>query len=244
MLEWAGVGFGEEQSVMVCKSLERLAVTSSASSIKLFGKIQGTEADYWVAQGVLKEAEEVPTNKKQEIRGKGTNAIVFWVTHNLMNDWIQLPECQPEHIIAAKMIVRTMTGNLNAAVDSCPPFCGKERHLLRAQLARIHHSTQLCPKGLFEMDDETLQQKYAEDFTVPATDDLKALEAWGHEPQLILNAGRCTHSEPVGMEDEAKEEYMAKLNDSDKTEERFKTIAEDSVVKGQAAWLSKVAGDS
>jgi hypothetical protein len=42
-----------------------------------------------------------------------------------------------------------------------------------------------------------------------------------------------------------KEEYMAKLNEEDKTEERFKTINENKPVEGrEGAWISKVCGDT
>lgn len=49
MLEWAGVNFGEDIVYVIQKSLKRLAVLSGAHSIKLFGKIFGTQKDYWVA---------------------------------------------------------------------------------------------------------------------------------------------------------------------------------------------------
>lgn len=98
MLEWAGLGFGEDNSYLIQKSLKRLAKLSGAKSIQLFGKILCTQQDYWVAQGVLLDAEEVPKNPIQEIRGKGVNGTVFWVTHNLMGDWIQLPDAEPQHI--------------------------------------------------------------------------------------------------------------------------------------------------
>lgn len=68
--------------------MKRLAIGSGASSLKLFGKVLGHHNDYWVAQGVLNEQEEEPSNPNQEKRGAGANATVFWVTHNLMNDWI------------------------------------------------------------------------------------------------------------------------------------------------------------
>ena len=110
---------------------------SGASSIKFFGKILCTNKDYWVAQGTLNVQEQSPANKTQELRGKGVNETVFWVTHNLMNDWVQLPDAQPEHIQAAKLIKKQLTGDLNGTVYSQPPFPFKERHLLRAQLARI-----------------------------------------------------------------------------------------------------------
>ena len=61
-------------------------------------------------------------------------------------------------------------------------------------------------------------------------EDLRNLENWSHGLQILLKAGRCSHLEAVGLEDEAKEEYMNKLNEEDKIEERFKIITEDSPV--------------
>jgi hypothetical protein len=38
---------------------------------------------------------------------------------------------------------------------------------------------------------------------------------------------------------------MAKLNEEDKSEERFKAITEDKAVEGrEGAWISKVCGDT
>ena len=131
MLKWAGVDFGEAQVCLLQKSLKTLATMSGATSLKLFGKIYGTQKDYWIAQGVLPYEEEksLPGSEK---RGDGVNAAVYWVTDNLLADWIQLPDAQPIHISCAKMIKYVFTGDLNASIDSCPPFPGKERHLLRA----------------------------------------------------------------------------------------------------------------
>jgi len=69
---------------------------------------------------------------------------------------------------------------LNAEIDSCPPFPGKERHLLRATVARITHATEICPKGKYEVDEETNEIKEAEEYALPGTEELKSLEAWGH----------------------------------------------------------------
>lgn len=204
MLEWAGIGFGENFNFMIQKSIKRLAKISGAKSLQLFGKVLGTQQDYWVAQGVLTEAEEVPSNKLQELRGKGVNSSVFWVTHNLMGDWIQLPDAEPEHIMGARMMKKMLTGNLNASIDSCPPFLGKERNLLRAQIARIQHNCQICPKGMYEMDEDSGEQKFAEEAPPTSTDDLKNLENWSHAFPIVLKVGRCSHTEPVGMEDDAK----------------------------------------
>jgi hypothetical protein len=96
---------------------------------------------------------------------------------------------------------------------------------------------------MFEMDEETQEMKPVEDFAMPGTEELKSLEVWSHKHQLILKAGRCTH-EPVGATDEEKEEYMAKMAEIDKTEERFRAINEDSKVQSIAAWSSKISGDT
>jgi len=67
-----------------------------------------------------------------EKRGEGSNKHVYWVTDNILEDWIQLPDIKPIQIQIAKQIKHIMTGNLNTTIDSNPPFPGKERHFLRA----------------------------------------------------------------------------------------------------------------
>lgn len=142
------------------------------------------------------------------------------------------------------MIKHVLTGDLNANIDSNPPFPGKERHFLRAQLARIFAATAIVPKGLFEIDEETNEVKFSEEFVMPGSDELRSFEAWGNLHPIILKAGRTTHIEPEGLDEEAKDEHMAKLAEEDKTEERFRALTEHSSVPGmQAAWTSKVCGD-
>lgn len=60
------------------------------------------------------------------------NKLVYWVTDNLLEDWVQLPDVLPEHILVARLMKHVFSGNLNAHIDSNPPFPGKERHYLRA----------------------------------------------------------------------------------------------------------------
>lgn len=61
---------------------------SGADSIRFAGKVYGSSKDYWVASGELKEAEEQSKDPAVEKRGDGVNAVVYWVTDNLLNDWI------------------------------------------------------------------------------------------------------------------------------------------------------------
>ena len=42
MFDWAGINFGDDTVYLIQKSLKKLALTSSASPIRFFGKIYGT----------------------------------------------------------------------------------------------------------------------------------------------------------------------------------------------------------
>jgi len=53
MLEWAGISFGEDNTLRLQKSIKRLAMMSGAEAIRFGGKIYGTDADYWIAVGRL-----------------------------------------------------------------------------------------------------------------------------------------------------------------------------------------------
>ena len=239
MLEWAGINFGEERIVLMQKSLKRLAVLSGATSLRLFGRIYGTEKDYWIASGTLPFQEEKPQDG-QEKRGDGANSQVYWVTQDVLSDWVQLPDAQPDQIAVARMIKQVFTGNLNAPIDSCPPFPGKERHLLRAQLARIAHATQLCPKGAFEVDEETQEIKPAAEPPAMDNEALKSLEAWSHQHLMIKKSGRCKNPPVPGAEEggDGGEEDPAD------TAEMFRALNEDQpIMEGVDAWTSRVCGD-
>jgi hypothetical protein len=155
MLEWAGVSFGERDTYLLKQAIKKLSDMSGANRLKFAAKIYGSNRDYWIISGSLPD-EGGPVNKAQvEPRGEGVNSTVYWASTDLLGDWIQLPDCLPEHINCARMVKTTLSGNLNAEVLNCyPTFPGKERHFLRAQLARIFHATALSPKGLYEMTEE------------------------------------------------------------------------------------------
>ena len=51
MLEWAGINFGEDNTLRLAKSMKRLAIMSGADQIRFAGKIFGTQSDYWIAIG-------------------------------------------------------------------------------------------------------------------------------------------------------------------------------------------------
>ena len=104
-------------------------------------------------------------------------------------------------------------------------------------MARIQHATEICPKGLYEIevDDETNEQKqkFSEEFAFPSTDELRTPETWCHALPQILEAGRCTHAEiyPDSIEEEAREDYLNKLKEEDPEAERWRSLNDEGYKK-------------
>lgn len=88
MFEWAGLSFGEEETYKLSKSIKRLAQLSGASKLRFWGKIYGSSKDYWVVEGVLDIPEEEHSNYFQEKRSEGVNKLVYWVSDNILEDWV------------------------------------------------------------------------------------------------------------------------------------------------------------
>jgi hypothetical protein len=61
---------------------------SGGDKFRFAGKIYGTMKDYWVVSGVRSTEVESQVSRDAEPRGEGVNATVFWVTDNLLHDWV------------------------------------------------------------------------------------------------------------------------------------------------------------
>lgn len=55
LFEWAGVSFGKEETFLILLSLNKLVEEKSLKSVRLWGKILGTKADYYVVEAEMKE---------------------------------------------------------------------------------------------------------------------------------------------------------------------------------------------
>jgi radial spoke head protein 4A len=87
--------------------------------------------------------------------------------------------------------------------------------------------------------------KFAEEFAMPGTDELKSLETWTHLPEQILKVGRVSHMKPTHLPEEEQEEFEAKQLEEDPVVDRFRALNEDAPMPGlETAWLSKLVGDS
>ena len=134
IFEWANIGFGEKETLRIQKSLADLALKSSAANLKFWGKVIGTEKDYYVAEGFV-EAEDDGAEERGpefEARGSGVNANVYWVSDSSLGQWTQLPDLAPTDIDAARKIKVKFTGDLEREIITNPFFFGKEKHYLRA----------------------------------------------------------------------------------------------------------------
>ena len=58
-------------------------------------------------------------------------------------------------IKASRAIKVLFTGDLDRTIHTNPFFFGKEKNYLRAQIARISHSTTLAPAGLFRFAEDS-----------------------------------------------------------------------------------------
>jgi hypothetical protein len=92
--QWGGISFGEYDTLLLAKSLKSLSGKTGAGQLRLWGKIRGTQKDYYIAEGVLEAGGEDDGEKPAnfEPRGTGVNQYVYWATNSPLEDWTQLAD--------------------------------------------------------------------------------------------------------------------------------------------------------
>lgn len=56
--------------------------------MRLWGKIRGSSADYFIAEGTLDAGEEGgEADPESEPRGTGVNKYVYWATNKPLGEW-------------------------------------------------------------------------------------------------------------------------------------------------------------
>lgn len=218
--EQCGIGFSKEELFRIALALRRLVEQNPLKRARLFGKFLGLQGDYIVAETEFKAGEhpsqrvanETPRDEDTEKpappaeeHGAGTNRFAYWVCSFAGQDggsWTLLPDVTPQQITAARKIKKYLTGDLEAAVESYPPFPGDESNLLRAQIARIAFATAISPKGLLALYGEEAEEEGQDppepgsvkaDFEPIEGDALLELESWvHHEPEILSKQGRVS----------------------------------------------------
>ena len=253
VFEWAGVSFGSDELFRLQQSLTRLSISSGSERLRFWGKVYGTQKDYYIAEGFVQATDEDGTEKPIgfEERGAGTNQFVYWVTDNPLNNWTMLPDITPDMLKASRAIKVMFTGNLEHQIITNPFFFGLEKHYLRAQIARISHSTSIMPRGLhkttedYPMEIEPIEFEDESKKYVPTSATQSHLSNWVHALKSILKWNRVSHLLDVEEFEAIETEEVNKiLNTRDPVEPRLKQLTEDvSALENEPAWTLRVVGD-
>lgn len=122
-----------------------------------------------------------------EAAGTGVNKYTYYVSHSSFSSWTKLPNLTLKDIEASRAIKVMFSGNLERTIFTNPFFFGKEKHYLRAQIARISFSTSLCPEGLFKLDEENESGREIVENTpeegeivLPTTQEMSNPDKWVH----------------------------------------------------------------
>jgi radial spoke head protein 4A len=186
------------------------------------------------------EAEEEgaePVDK--EAPGVGVTKFCYYVAANAFDTWKKLPDVSPAEIDMSRKIKVLLTGNLERDIITNPFFFGKEKNYLRAQIARISHSTTLLPAGQWKLDEENAREIVAEEgpeegeLMQAATNAMANPSMWQHGNQNILLNCKTQHpevEEPEGAENFDPELAQKMVEAADPYEPRLKSITEDCKV--------------
>lgn len=132
--------------------MKALSAKDGLSTLRLFGKINGTCKDYYIVEAPNGEGEAEGEPEEEggavvdkEAPGVGANKFAYYVACNSVDAWKKLPDVSAAEIEMSRKIKVLLTGDLERDIITNPFFSGKEKNYLRAQIARISASTTLLP---------------------------------------------------------------------------------------------------
>jgi len=197
-LAWAGVSLGTGETYRLFLSIKKLSegVSVEADNLRLFGKITTRSKPYYVVEGLNPEPNYDADRTKEEDT-TGANKYAYWVSQNIEGcEWVKLPDVTMAQITTARRTKKLLTGDLNAVVNSFPPFDGDEKNLLRVQIARISAATSISPDGYFALSEDDVpmvipaeNEAINENFP-KASSELKEPDAWKHHQTGLNKLGR------------------------------------------------------
>ena len=195
LFEACGVGLSRSEMYRVMLAVKALGEDPvvKVATVRFFGKMLGTHADYYVFETTLKEPatpeEETPEGVVPTEVNSGVNAYTYFVTTRLGDKPVQLPDATPAAIVCARQIKKFLTGDLDAHVSAYPLFPGREAMYLRAQIARIAASTVVCPVGFFQLEgDEGTSVAKTEEYAAPET--YEDVASWCYRYPHVKAQGR------------------------------------------------------
>lgn len=238
MWQWAGVGFGEEETYRLYLSLKGLAIAND-TAVRFWGKMITRGGDYYVAEARTSEEDLAALQEDKTTEAEfGPNKYTYYVSKGTGEPFTPLPHVTPKQIVIARQIKRFLTGDLTAPVCSYPPFPGgTEANFLRAQIAQITADCVLSLKGLVQknddVDDALDVMKVEEDAEVDG--DPAELSTWVHAEVDIASNGRC---QALPEKDEDEEGEAEPAEEQPELKEVCGDISEDVVEETEKAlWI-------
>ena len=203
LFEWAGVGLSPEEGHRLCLAMSLLKTEYGLTSVRFFGKVLGTGADYYVVEGAYATppppgAPATDGSVPVEAPGTGLNTYAYFVAPSVASKFVALPDVTPAQVVASRSIRKFFTGDLSAPVACYPPFPGVEKNYLRAQLARLSVATVLAPAGKFSLEEPEEEGglkvlSASEDYEPKGSAEMAEADGWAHLFGGILRIGRCTN---------------------------------------------------
>jgi hypothetical protein len=248
VLEWAGVSFNKTEWFKIRLAMKKLLIESDALSLRFWGKIYGRDADYYIIQGSLKNLTQTQPKPYVETRGnEGINRYTFWVSNSLLEGWTELPDITETHIVESRKFKYLFTGNLPAKVHGFNIFPGKESHLLKCQILRIMHSSNIVPDNFLKISDkeqEELAGKITEfadtDYQVGSFEEMKTEDKWSHEYAYIYPNGKIIVDPGSLPEGVTAVDRLRKIGE----DEGYKKLDKDGNEEVVKYWKIKVVGDT
>ena len=91
-LRRAGVSFGEKETYRVFTALKKFVQTRNAGFARFWGKIFGTQKDYYVIETKVDPPADLPEiTESHEPREQGVNKKIFFVSTNSSGFFTQFP---------------------------------------------------------------------------------------------------------------------------------------------------------
>ena len=162
---------------------------------------------------------------------------MYYVCSDLTEEWVELDDAKPSHIIAARKVTYTFTGDLNKKIITNPHFPGLEKDYLRCQIARITHNSTIIPLTpafngqlpQWKVNAESKREMEKNDEARPVRIlDVINLKNWVHFIPGLLKEGRTVHMEREAPEGKDPEEFKKEYEAKDKFDDLLASIELDA----------------
>lgn len=263
-----GVGLNETETILLQQAIQKLIRSKPLATARFWGKVMGTECDYYIAEAEYNEGERPHASQEEEEKNEpeegeqkedkprivpkeedsGPNQYSYFVCTQLGGPWKLLPDITPAQIQGSRCIRQMFSGSEKGPIAAPEGrFQGGEYELLRCFISRVTHTCTLAPVGLYSLEEEPEEGARVENVTPitmaeePEYKPLNGLKSFVHRVPCILDQGRCEYY--IFEEDQQDEEGNEKEPYVEHGPAILTPITEDTSKDGFKCWsLREVKG--